>query len=62
MPARARRLDDAPGIATIETCKAGIDQQRLARWRHDERGLSTLDVDEIDIERPARLGDDSDAQ
>ena len=28
----------------------GVDQQRFAGRRHDERGLSTLDVDEEDFE------------
>ena len=28
----------------------GVDQQRFAGRRHDERGLTTLDVDEEDVE------------
>jgi hypothetical protein len=35
--------------------KAGVDQQRLPRWRDDQRGLAALDVDEIDVQRAAQV-------
>src|SRR5262245_60408322 len=36
---------------------AGVDQERLTRRRHDERGVASLHVDDIDVERfgPAGL-------
>src|SRR5579862_7285126 len=31
------------------TRKPGIDKQRLVRWRHNQRGLTAFNVDEIDL-------------
>ena len=34
---------------------AGIDQQRLARRRDEQRRVAALDVDDVDVQRLARL-------
>ena len=41
--------DDAVGIATFVAWPTGIDQQRLARWAHDQSRLPALDVDEVNL-------------
>ena len=42
------------------TRKPCVDEQRLPRRRHQQRGLTTFDIDEVDVERlgrsPARNG------
>ena len=47
----ARDLLDIASVARV----AGIDQQRLPIGCDEERRLSALDVDEIDVERPRSL-------
>ena len=49
-PASRTAADDAVGIARVEPRVPRIDEQGLPRRRDDERGLSALDVDEVDIE------------
>ena len=50
-PCRFRRGHDSVGITAVEPGPAGIDQQGLAVWVDDQRSLTALDVDEVDIER-----------
>ena len=48
---------DALGIAQGAGRRhiAGIDEQKFARGRHQQRGIATLHIDHIDVERgPAR--------
>ncbi len=46
------RSHDAVGVARCRRAAvACINQQRLAAWRHKQRRVPTLDVDEIDAER-----------
>jgi len=45
------RRSDAIRVAPTEPRKAGIDEERLARRRHDERRLPAFDVDEVDLQR-----------
>ncbi len=49
---------DAPGVPDRRVRRhiAGIDEERFARWRHQERGVAALDVDHVDVERGAGLG------
>ena len=47
---------DAVGVAIVEADEAGVDQHRLAAWRHQQRRLPAFDVDEMDFERFGRLG------
>src|SRR5579872_1020508 len=43
------RGDNAVRIASFVARPACVDEQRLPRWTHDERGLSALYVDEIHL-------------
>ena len=70
-PGVAHRSHDAVAIPRGgRTAVASVDEQRLTGRGHEERGVSALDVDEIDRQRPLRLGrddrderhDDSDRQ
>ena len=47
--------DDAVGIATFVAWPTGIDQQRFARWAHDQSRLPALDVDEVNLQRLLKL-------
>ena len=48
-------VGDAIGVAVVVAAGPGVEQQRLARRCHEERRLSALGVDEIDVERRRRL-------
>ena len=39
------------GVAAVEAHVAGVHQQRFAGGRHDQRGLTAFDVDDMDVER-----------
>jgi hypothetical protein len=43
-------LDNAVGVAAVETAPAGVDQQGLAGRAHDERGLAALNIYKIDLQ------------
>ena len=49
---------DAPGIADRRLGRdiAGVDEQRFAGRRDEERGVAALDVDHVDVQRGAGLG------
>ena len=47
-------------IRSVETGKAGVDHERLTRRRDEQRGLTALGVDEVDVER-VRLADHRDS-
>ena len=42
--------DDAISVPPFVPGPAGVDQQRFSRWAHEERGLATLNVDEVNLE------------
>jgi len=48
------RGEDAQRIPVLKAGESRVNQQRLARRRDDKRGLPTLDIDEIDVERVRR--------
>ena len=50
-----RRRRDAVGVTAAESREAGVDEHRLAGRRHEQRGLSPFDVDEIDAQGLAIL-------
>jgi len=52
-----RGCQDAPRIPDRRFRRdiAGVDEQRFTRGRHQERGVATLDVDDIDVEAGACL-------
>ena len=54
-PRLTGRRQDPIGVAAVASV-AGVDQQRFASRRHDERGLAALDVDEEDFETLAEAG------
>ena len=41
---------DAVGVAAVVAGPAGIDQHGFAGGRHEERGLTAFDIDEVDLE------------
>ncbi len=43
---------DAVGIAALETSPACVDEQGLARWADNQRGLAAFDINEENLERP----------
>ena len=43
------RRDNAICIAAFVAWPAGIDEKRLSGWAHDERGLATFYVNEINL-------------
>ena len=43
--------ENPSGIAPVVSPVTGIDEQRLASWRDNQRRLAAFDVDEIDVER-----------
>ena len=50
------RIASVAGIAGLRLkCSAAgkprVDEQGLPGWRHEQRGLTPFDVDEVDIER-----------
>jgi len=47
---------DALGIAGIGCGPAGVDEERIAQRRDDERGLAALNVDGVDEEGAGELG------
>ena len=48
------RRHDALGVSRRRRAAiAGIDEHRLARRRHEQRGVAALDVDDVDVERLA---------
>ena len=49
-----RRLDDAVGVARLQTRPTRIHQQRLAGGRHDQRTLPTFHINEVDGHRLGR--------
>ena len=51
-----RSRENPPGIAPVVSRVTGIDEQRLASWRDNQRRLARFDVDEIDVERLGSQG------
>ena len=49
---------DAIGVAPAIAGVSGVDQQRLAGGRDDQRGLASFDIDEINVQRLGGLGGD----
>src|SRR6516164_784780 len=47
---QAGRGHDALGIASTKAWPTCVDQQGLARRRHNQRSLPTFNVDEIDVQ------------
>ena len=45
-----RSGNDARGVAAVARI-AGVDEQRLSRRRDNQRGVSALDVDDVDLKR-----------
>ena len=52
MRCASRACRGSPGLESNvpAPAKPGVDEQRLAGGRDDERGLPALDVDEVDVE------------
>ena len=48
-------VEDSIPIAAIVVGIAGIHEDRLADRRHNERGGSSFDVDEVEVETPVLL-------
>ena len=48
------RGGNAAGIESVVPCPSGIDQQRLSCGGDKERRLTTVDVDEVDLQIMAR--------
>lgn len=46
-----RNRRDSIGVAAIKSWPTGIDQQRFARRRDEQRRFPAIDVDHVDIER-----------
>jgi hypothetical protein len=43
--------DNAPGVAPSTVADvAGVDEQRLLRWRDHERGLPAFDIHDVDLQ------------
>src|ERR1039458_10132867 len=54
---QAGRLDgfyNPVDVPAVGTGPSRIEQHRLPGWRHAENGLTSFDVDDIDIEWPGR--------
>ena len=45
------RRSNPIGVTTVEAGPAGIDEHRLSSRRDEQGGLTTLDVDEINLQR-----------
>jgi hypothetical protein len=58
-PGDARVLDRVEDAARIASrggpAVARVDENGLAGWRHEERGVAALDVDDIDVQGAASL-------
>jgi hypothetical protein len=66
-PAYARLVGggyDAVRVAAIVVRPSGIDQQGLAGWSYEERGLAALHVNDVNLELPfrARFGPSRDGR
>ena len=46
---------NSPGVPPIDVRPTGVEQHRVTRGRHDQRGRSAFDVDEVEVERPAAI-------
>jgi hypothetical protein len=54
-PGIAHRGHDPVGVpGRGRPAVGGVDEQRFARGRHQQRGVSAFDVDQVEVERGAR--------